>query len=333
MIKKNISFMILFLSISCFAQNNLHFIKFFGSAQGGSYNINYYSKDSINYKKEIDSILRDIDYSLSIYNPKSIISRINNNDTTVKLNKYFIDNFNKAISMAELSNGIFDPTIAPLVNAWGFGFKNKLKIDSCTIDSLLQYVNYKYVRIENNKLIKEKKEVMLDFNAIAQGYSVDVVCNFLESKGIYNYLVEIGGEIKAKGEKANHIPWKVGIEKPNDDLNKRQFKAIVILKNKALATSGNYHKYYIENGIKYSHSINPKTGYPAKNTLLSVTIFADDCFTADSHGTFFMVIGKDMAIEYLKKHKDIYAYLIYSDENGKIKTWESPELKLFLEEQ
>ncbi|MDP4267628.1 MAG: FAD:protein FMN transferase [Bacteroidota bacterium] len=316
----------------CNAQK-LHFIRFGGVAQGGTYSISYYSTDSINYKKEIDSILNKIDYSLSIYNPQSIISRINKNEYNVSLDKYFIDNFKKAIEMAKISDGIFDPTIAPLVNAWGFGFKNKIKLDSTKVDSIKQYVNYKFVKLENNRLVKAKKEVMLDFNAIAQGYSVDVVGDFLESRNINNYIVEIGGELKAKGRKENNKYWVAGIERPEADLNNRKLMARVELKDKALATSGNYHKFFIENGQKYSHSINPKTGYPAKNSLLSVTVLADDCFTADSHGTFFMILGKDKTIEYLKKHKNIQAYMIYSDDKGNLKTWESEELKFLILEQ
>jgi thiamine biosynthesis lipoprotein len=176
--------------------------------------------------------------------------------------------------------------------------------------------------------------MFLDFNAIAQGYSVDVICRFFDGLGIQNYLVEIGGEVRAKGKKAGNL-WRIGIDKPVDNnmTPGQSLEAIIKISDRALATSGNYRKYYIENGVKYSHEIDPKTGYPAKNTLLSVSIIADECAMADGIATACMVMGREKTIEFLDIHPELEAYLVYSDENGNFKTWTSEKLKKELEQE
>ena len=305
-----------------------------GEAQGTTYQITYSSKDNSNFTGPIDSILRKIDLSLSTYNPASIISRINSNDTSVIVDDYFIEVFNKSIDVSEKTKGLFDVTVAPVINAWGFGFTKKAKVSAATIDSLLQYIGYQMVKLEGKRLIKEKPQIMLDFNAIAQGYTVDVLGSYLESKGIAHYLVELGGEVKAKGKKDNGEYWKIGIDRPNETPSDiRPLKAIVKLKDRALATSGNYRKFYIEDGKKYAHIIDPFTGYPAKHNLLSATVIAADCMTADAYATAFMVMGVEKSKHFLSENQELHleVFFIY-DENGLWKTYTSGTLKEWIEE-
>ncbi|MNQ63735.1 Thiamine biosynthesis lipoprotein ApbE precursor [compost metagenome] len=304
-----------------------------GNAQGTTYHISYLSDDGINHKTAIDSLLNEIDRSMSTWLPGSIISRVNNNDKSVIVDHYFIDVFNKSLEVSEKTNGLFDVTVGPLVNSWGFGFTKKATLDSTTIDSLLHFVGYKMVKLEGNKIIKAKQEIKIDFNAIAQGYSVDVLANYLESKGIDNYLVELGGELKAKGKKENEN-WKVGIDKPDEkSTSERKLKAVIHLNNKALATSGNYRKFYVENGQKFSHIIDPRTGYPARQNLLSATVIADEGIVADAYATAFMVMGLKKSIQFLEDNKDLKlsVYFVY-DDSGKLKSYASESLKKWIKE-
>lgn len=312
-------------------KNNI--IKIEGNAQGTTYHISYFSEDNINYQKAIDSILKAIDTSMSTWIPESIISRINKNDSHVLVDPYFIDVFNKSIAVSARTGGLFDVTVGPLVNAWGFGFSKKANVDSILIDSLLQMVGYKMASLEGNKLIKAKPQIMLDFNALAQGYTVDVIAGYLEKKGIPNYLVELGGELKAKGKKGKD-EWKVGIDKPDENATaERKLEAIISLNNKALATSGNYRKFYEEGGQKFSHIIDPRTGYPAKQNLLSATVIAGDCMTADAYATAMMIMGLERSKQFLMDNKDLNleVYFIY-DENGTLKTYASETLKNRIQE-
>lgn len=313
--------------------NNKSLIKVEGNAQGTTYHISWLSDDGINYKTAIDSLLKDIDTSMSTWLPGSLISRINKNDSTVLVDRYFIDVFNKSMEVSEKTDGLFDVTIGPLVNAWGFGFTKKANIDSSMIDSLLHYVGYKMVKLEKNKIVKEKPQIMLDFNAIAQGYTVDVLAGYLENKGINNYLIELGGELKAKGKK-NTEDWKVGIDQPDEKATEeRKLKAVINLNNKALATSGNYRKYYEEGGQKFSHIIDPRTGYPARQNLLSTTVIADDGITADAYATAFMIMGLERSKQFLldNKNLNLEVYFIY-DENGSWKTYASETLQKWIKE-
>jgi len=321
------------LLINCNQEIN-ETIKIAGNAQGTTYQITWLSENNSNYKEAIDSIFRRIDLSLSTYVPVSIISRINKNDTAVIVDEYFMDVFNKSIEVSEKTNGLFDITVAPVINAWGFGFTKKGAVDSSIIDSLLDFIGYKMVRLERKKLVKKKPQTLLDFNAIAQGYTVDVLASYLESKGIINYLVELGGEVKAKGKKDPDEYWKVGIDQPNETATDgRPLKAIIKLKDRALATSGNYRKFYVENGKKYAHIINPFTGYPAKHNLLSATVLAADCMTADAYATAFMVMGLEKSKQFLSAYKELQleVFFIY-DENGVWKTYTSETLKEWIED-
>lgn len=308
-------------------------IKFEGNAQGTTYHISYLSDDGISHKTAIDSLLNEIDASMSTWLPGSIISRINNNDKSVIVDHYFIDVFNKSLEVSEKTDGLFDVTVGPLVNSWGFGFTKKATLHSIAIDSLIHFVGYKMVKLEGNKIIKAKQEIKIDFNAIAQGYSVDVLANYLESKGIDNYLVELGGELKAKGKKDNEN-WKVGIDKPDEkSTSQRKLEAVINLNNKALATSGNYRKFYEENGQKFSHIIDPRTGYPARQNLLSATVIADEGIVADAYATAFMVMGLKKSIQFLEENKNLKleVYFIYDDQ-GNLKTYASESLKKWIKE-
>ena len=312
---------------------NKSLIKIDGKAQGTTWHITYLSEDSSNHKPAIDSLLKLIDSSMSTYLPSSIISRINKNDKDVIVDHYFVDVYKKSREVSEKTGGLFDVTVAPLVNAWGFGFTKKASVDSAMIDSLLNFVDYKMIRLQGNKLIKTKPQTMLDFNAIAQGYSVDVLTAYLESMGINNYLVELGGEVKAKGKK-NNENWKVGIDQPNENnISERKLEAIINLNNKALATSGNYRKFYEENGKKYAHILDPHSGYPAKQDLLSATVLAADAITADAYATSFMVMGLERSKQFLANNKDLNleVYFIF-DQNGSWKTYSSESLKKWIKE-
>lgn len=333
-----IKFPLLFLLAAIFftacnfsSKNNL--INIEGNAQGTTYHISYFSEENINYKTAIDSLLKDIDTSMSTWLPVSIISAINNNDSSILVDQYFIDVFNKSMEVSERTDGLFDVTVGPLVNAWGFGFTKKANADSSMIDSLLHFVGYKMLKLKGNKLIKAKPEIMLDFNAIAQGYSVDVLANYLESKGINNYLAELGGELKAKGKKQDEF-WKVGIDQPEENTTEdRALKVIITLNNKALATSGNYRKFYEEGGQKFSHIIDPRTGYPARQNLLSATVIADDCITADAYATAFMVMGLERSKQFLNDNKDLSLEVCFIyDDNGSWKIYASETLKKWIRE-
>jgi thiamine biosynthesis lipoprotein len=323
----------LLIQLTSCTSDKKEIIKLEGNAQGTTYHITYISDNGILYSKAIDSLLSNIDASMSTWVPNSIISRINNNEQNVIVDDYFSTVFNKSVEVSEKTEGHFDITVGPLVNAWGFGPTTKNNLDKTKVDSLLQLVNYKMVTLKDNKIKKEKPEIKIDFNAIAQGYSVDVIADYLDSKGINNYLVELGGEIKAKGKKENE-EWKVGIDQPSEEKSaERKLEAILNLNNRALATSGNYRKFYMEGNQKLSHIIDPKTGYPAKHNLLSTTVIADDGITADAYATAFMVMGVMKSITFLEKNKNLKleVYFIY-DEKGQWKSYTSHNLKKRIKE-
>ncbi len=314
------------LALRSFAQEEP--IRISGNAQGTTYHITYFDKENRYFAQAIDTLLNAFNKSVSLYDSTSIICRVNDNDPTVVLDAYFLECFRKSMEVSKATDGAFDCTVGPLVKGWGFSFKKKAKMDSAMVDSLLQFIGYKFVQIQDGKVIKKDPRITLDFNALAQGYSVDLVSQLLDKKHIESYIVEIGGEVYAKGKKPNGSNWKVGIEKPIDNPDgDNPLRAIVKIENKSLNTSGNYRKFYIENGIRYSHEINPKTGYPAHNTLLSATVLAADCITSDAYATSFMVMGLDKTKEFLKTHPELWVYLIFTDEKGSYQVWESPQMK------
>lgn len=294
---------------------------------GTYYNICYKSKN--NLQQKIDSTLKSVDNSLSPFNKHSVITAINENRDTL-VDAQFTDVFNLAQIIAETTDGAFDITVAPLVNAWGFGFKQGITIDSITVDSLLQYVGYKSIRLTDNKVTKQNPQTMLDCSAIAKGYGCDRVARMLEYHGVKDYMVEIGGEVVAKGKNDKSKQWSIGISRPTDDKSGaiNELQEILHISGKSVATSGNYRNYRYEDGRKLSHTIDPRTGYPVTHTLLSATVIANDCATADAYATAFMVMGIDKAVEICKK-KEIDAYFIYSTPEGTINTWETDGMKKY----
>ena len=304
---------------------------FDGFTQGTTYHIIYerkglFSTSPVKMKGEIDSLLAIFDLSLSAYVPHSIISRINRNDPKVVPDSVFIIVFNKSLEVFKDSDGAFDITVGPLVDAWGFGPGRKKDMDSTIVDSLLQYVGMNKVNLIDTRIVKKISEIKLDVNAIAQGYSVDVVSKYFEEKGINNFLVEIGGELRSNGTKKNGALWKVGVDKPYDNnfIPGQNLQIILKLKDCSLATSGNYRKFFEKDGVKYSHSINPKTGYPVKDSLLSATIIAKDCITADAYATACMVMGLEKSKVFISERDDLEAYLIYSSKsNDSFEIWQS----------
>jgi thiamine biosynthesis lipoprotein len=303
---------------------------FSGFAQGTTYRIVFENTGkfhSPDLQADVEKILNDFDMSLSLYKDSSVLSRINRNETTVP-DSFFSEVFIKSKEISKLTAGAFDVTVGPLVKAWGFGPDTLRYFSEAKRDSLLKLIGIEKVELRDGAIIKSDPRISLDFNAIAQGYSVDVISRYFDDLGIRNHLVEIGGEVRVKGDKSGAM-WKIGIDKPVDNnmIPGNNLQAIIKLKDRSLATSGNYRKFYVENGIKYSHTIDPKTGYPAKNQLLSATIIADECAIADGIATACMVMGKDKSIEFMDLHPEFEAFLIYSDESGNFKTWTSESLK------
>ena len=292
--------------------------KIAGFTQGTTYHITYEDKTDQDFTAPVDSIFKIFDLTFSAYIPNSIVSRINRNDTTVVLNDMFIEVFNKSLEICKETDGALDLTVGPLVNAWGFGPEMKVKVDAEKIDSLLQYIGMHKVRIHGQKLIKDLPGIKIDVNSIAQGYSVDVLYRFFELLGIDNFMIEIGGEVRTKGKNPKGEIWRIGIDKPAEGqrIPGQDLQTVIFLDNKAVTTSGNYRKYFEENGRKYAHIIDPHTGYPYKNSLLSVTVIAKDALTADGYDTPLMVMGLERSREFLKLHPELEAYMIYSDEKG-----------------
>lgn len=293
---------------------------------GTSYNITYQCAED--HKADIEKALLDVDASLSPFNDTSIITHVNRNEDVV-LDKLFLDVFHLAQKINKDTEGAFDITVAPLVNAWGFGFKNGVNPDEKVIDSLRQVVGFQKIRIENNKVVKLDPRVMLDCSAIAKGYGVDVVANLLRGLGIKNFMVEIGGEVVTSGVNPERLPWRIGVTKPTDDslsIN-NELQTVINVTDKAMATSGNYRNFYYKGGRKYAHTIDPKTGYPVQHSILSATVITDDCATADAYATSFMVLGMENAKKVLERHPEMMVYFIYSDENGQNQVWFSPALK------
>lgn len=311
-LKSVVLFCIVLFAFSCAEPEKKIHLK--GQAQGTYYSIIYFDESSRNLQVEIDSILDAFDQSVSVYQPNSIVSKVNRNED-VLLDDWFINNFNAAIRIAELTNGAMDITIAPLANIWGFGtYAQPDRIDSTLIDSLKLLVDYRAISIVDRKLIKQDPRIQLNFNAIAQGNSVDLVGDFLLSLGINNFLIDIGGEVLAKGGKLNNENWIVGIEKPTENLTEeRELQISFPLFNRAMATSGNYRKYYEIDGIRYAHSLDPTTGFPVRHSVLSVSVLADNCTDADAYATAFMVMGMEKALAFIANHPEIQAYFIYFD--------------------
>lgn len=297
-----------------------------GPVFGTFYTINYQSDKD--YHEEIKAALQDVDDALSMFNEQSIISHINRGDDG-EANDMFMEVFNKAMEVSKETNGAFDITVAPLVNAWGFGFKNGEMPTRQQVDSIRQFIGWKKVTAEGKTIKKTDRRVMLDCSAIAKGYGVDVVARLLKDKGITNFMVEIGGEIITKGISPKRVPWKIGVIKPTEDSlqTSGEYQTILNVTDKAMATSGNYRNFYYKGGKRYAHTIDPKTGYPVQHNILSATVLAKDCATADAYATSFMVMGLEGAKVILERHPELMAYLIYNNRDNNLAVWYSPSMK------
>ncbi len=311
----------------CSCNSDVPYTSIDGTVQGTTYHIVYQSLQMKNFSGEINAIFLDIDSSFSLYNPSSLVSRINNNDSSARLNRHLKTLINRSMEMTVFSGSLFDITVGPLVRYYGFGNAPKTEIKQEDIDSILQFIGSEKIRIAGDRLIKSDPRITIDLNAIAQGYTVDLIAGFLDSHNVRNYLVEIGGEVRVKGVNPKHEPWRIGIDRPDEGNNSpgTQLQYIVHLNNKALATSGNYRKFYFQNGMKYSHTINPVTGKPEIHHLLSATVVSDDCATADALATCCMLMGLEKSRQKLDEI-NTDAILIYSSGDSSIDAYITPGL-------
>ncbi len=325
-------FLLIYFLVSC-SSKTTSYIQNAGEIFHTTYHITYCSAEDC--QPAIDSCLQMVDASLSMFNPYSTISRINAAGTEpVDISSDTLACFliSKARKISAFTDGAFDITVAPLVNLWGFGLKKSADVTPEQVDSIREFIGYQKFSFDGRFVTKGDARMKLDASAIAKGYACDVVAGLLESLGCKNYLVEIGGEICMKGMNAKGEPWKVGVDKPVSDLlaSDRQLQATIQLTDKGMATSGNYRNFYTKDGRRIAHTIDPHTGYPVEHSLLSATVLATDCMTADALATSFMVMGLEEAKELCSKLTDVLCYFIYCDEKGDFQTWCSPSLSTYL---
>ena len=275
---------------------------------GTVYSITYQSKTDL--QTEIEQELKKVDQEFSMFNDSSTVARLNRGETPER-SAMFEEVYQLAQTVSRETDGAFDVTVAPLVNAWGFGFKTQKMPTPQQVDSLMK--------------IKDQ----MDFSAIAKGFGSDVIARLLRRHDISNFMVEIGGEVVVQGISEKRVPWRIGVTKPTDDSlsYNSELQAVLNVTDIAMATSGNYRNFYYKGGKKYAHTIDPKTGYPVQHSLLSATVLTKDCAVADAYATSFMVLGMDRAKEVLAKHPELKAYFIYANENGDFGVWYTPSLK------
>lgn len=326
---KYLVFILTMVMVACQPSVNEKVYLIEGEAQGSTYHIKYIAERDENLKPAIDSILEVIDLSMSTYRADSAISKINQGDTTVVVDEHFRKVFEASQQIWQESEGLFDPTVGVLVNAWGFGKQKISEADLPTdkkIDSLRKYVGFDKVALTEKNLIKKRyTEILFDFNAIAQGYTSDVVANYLSARGIKNYIVEIAGEMYLKGKNTvEDKSWTIGVENPLKPLDDRDLVATIQFTNQGLATSGNYRKVWTDsNGRKYVHSINPLTGRATQSDVLSATVVAPSTMLADGYATMFMVMGLAKSKAFLEKHPDLAVLLVYSDDKHQEATYKT----------
>ena len=287
-----------------------------GKIFGTLYTVTY--EHNADLQAQIVGAMQAVDNSLSPFNKHSIITHVNHNDT-ITIDTLFAEVFRNAQVIYEESHGAFDPTVAPLVNAWGFGFKSGIDVTTSTIDSLRSLIGMSRISLIDGHVVKDDQRIMLDFSAIAKGYGSDRVARVLDSCGVQNYMVEIGGEVVVRGHNRNGNPWSIGINKPIDDSlsTNQELQTVLRLTDCAIATSGNYRNFYYKDGVKYAHTIDPRSGYPVQHSLLSATVIADNCMRADALATAFMVLGTDSAMAYCKRHPEIDGYFIVAADSGR----------------
>ena len=304
--------------------NAIEYVSITGKTMGPVvYNIKYLDTDGVSYQSEVDSLLKVFNQSLNTYQPESEISQFNRGTEFEFELPFFKPVLERSQYVFEETDGAFDPTVMPLVNAWGFGPSEGAIPDSTTVDSLKAIVDFNLLNIEDKTVSKKKPGVTIDFSAIAKGYGVDVVASLLDSKSVENYFVEIGGEVVAKGKNPEGKLWKVGIINPLGDVFNRQLYATLEIQDRAIATSANNYNYRMKDGVRYVHTINPATGYPIVHNLLSASVIAPDCMTADAFATAFMVLGVDESIQIVERLAELDALLIFQDEEGILQTYHS----------
>ena len=284
-------------------------------------------------KEEIMEALQRFDQSLNPFKESSIIGKVNNN-IPVTLDSMFIKVFNKSMEISRKTDGKFDITASPFINAWGFGFKDMDNVTQEKIDSMKPFVGFEKIRIEDGVIVKDDPRVHINTSAISKGYSCDIVAYLFQDLGIKNYMVEIGGEIAMKGVNEKGNCWRIGIDKPSDDATamQRELQIILSICDKAVATSGNYRNYYMKDGVKYSHTIDPQTGYPSEQDILGATIIAEDCMTADAYATAFMAMGVEKSVEVANSIPGLHYYFIYVKPDGKVDSMFSDEFNQFIVE-
>ncbi|HZB13676.1 MAG TPA: FAD:protein FMN transferase [Chryseolinea sp.] len=307
-------------------------IKVEGKTMGTTYHVTYFDSKNRDFKSSIDSLLVVVNKSINNYDSTSEVSRFNRSKAGIAINlPYFFPPVEKAKEIFQASDGAFDPTVMPLVNAWGFGAGKQINPDSAQIDSIKTFVGFEKVQFTKDSIWKSEPRVQLDFGGIGQGYGADVITDFLRAKGVSNMLVELGGEGMAVGKNIKTgKSWEIGILDPNSTYENQFFKAYISLRDKSFTTSGNYFNYREIDGKKYSHTIDPDTGFPAQHAILSASIFATDCTTADAWGTAMMVMGHEKAIELVKKHPELDVLLMYSNAEGKVETFMTPGIQSFV---
>lgn len=308
---------VIFLTFNSCNKSSSKYIYNKGFIYGTVYSIIYESPDGKDLQEEITEKFREYTMVFSTYEKESTISKINNNEP-VQMSKEFITCYNRSMEISEITNGAFDITAGPMVNAWGFGPEKKKKMTQEKVDSLIAITGYKKIRLVDGAIIKDDPDMKLDMSAISKGYTSDLIADFLIEHGCKNYMVEIGGEVVAKGINERGKTWTIGISKPDEDLmiSNTDLQAKIKLPDNALATSGNYRNFYEEGGKKYAHTIDPKTGYPVQHSLLSSTVLANNCMTADAFATAFMVLGLESGIEIARSIPEIEVFFIYADEKG-----------------
>ena len=335
-LKRFYSFLVVAFLFSSCDKTTTDFYTIQGEAQGSTYSIKYISNEEKVTKNQIDSLLTAFDLSLSTYRPDSKISKINSGDSTVVVDDFFTKTFQLSNQIYKETKGLFDPTIGVLVNAYGFGPNKKQKdLSQKQVDSLLQFVGFDKIALNADKTItKKNSQTFIDFNAIAQGYSVDVVINYLKSKGIESAIVEIGGELFALGKNTiDNKNWVVGIDDPLQKPEERTLIAKVNLENLGMATSGNYRKVIIDEktGKKFVHIINPKTGLAQKNNVLSATVLSKSTGLSDGYATAFMLMSLEESKLFIQKHPELYVMLLYSDEKDKTQQLISDNFKILIQ--
>lgn len=317
---------VLFIGVFSCTKSSEKYTTLQGNAQGTTFHIVYQDAESRDFSTEIQQLFKAIDKSMSLWDDNSLITKINDGDSSVILDDAFIRVFNASQAISNVTDGAFDITVAPLVKAWGFIRKNELPPPTkIQIDSLSKLIGYEQLTIADHKLIRTNPNASVDFNAIAQGYTVDAVAEYLESKKVTNYLIEIGGEVRAKGVNSRNEIWNIGIDKPIEN-GERALQTVVALENKSLATSGSYRKFIERDGKKYSHTIDPKTGYPVTHNLLSASVVMDNCTDADGYATACMVVGVEKSLELAKK-VGFEVYLIFENEKGELEIAKSANFK------